>query len=262
MPELPEVETFKRYFDNTSLKQVITKVKIIDNRVLNTSDNFFKKSIVNKQFESTSRHGKHLFIYLNPNYLIMHFGMTGDLEYYSKEDDEPKFSKVIFQFENGFNLAYTSQRMFGRLEISKSIEDFIKKKKLGPDAFKMSLKDFQGALKRRSAIAKNALLNQSFIAGIGNLYSDEILFRTKLHPKSKLDNLDEEKINKLFTNIKEVLQFGIEKEGDLSTYPDDFIIPHRKKEEHCPICNKELAYLDISGRRSFFCPNCQKERRE
>ncbi len=123
----------------------------------------------------------------------------------------------------------------------------------------MSLEEFQAALKRRTAIAKNALLNQSFIAGIGNLYSDEILFRTRLHPKSKLDHLDYEKIKELFANIKDVLQFGIEKEGDLSIYPNEFIIPHRKKEENCPRCNKELAYLDISGRRSFFCPNCQKE---
>ncbi len=262
MPELPEVETFKRYLDTTSLKQVITKVKINDNRVLNSNDNFFKKSIINKQFESTSRHGKHLFVYLKPKFLIMHFGMTGDLEYYSKNDEEPKYSKVIFQFENGFNLAYTSLRMFGRLEVAETIEDFVEKKKLGPDAFKMSLDEFQGALRHRTAIAKNALLNQSIIAGIGNLYSDEILFRTKLHPKSKLDDLEEEKVKELFVNIKDVLRFGIEKEGDLSVYPKNFIIPHRKKEEHCPICNKELNYLDISGRRSFFCPNCQKDSRQ
>ncbi len=259
MPELPEVETFKQYFDKTSLGQLITKVKINDNRVLNTTENFCKKKIINKQFESTIRHGKHLFVHLKPNYLIMHFGMTGDLEYYSKKEDDPPYSKVIFQFENGYNLAYISLRMFGKLDIAESIEDFIEKKKLGPDAYKMSFEDFQGALKRRTAIAKNALLNQSLVAGIGNLYSDEILFRTKLHPKSKLDQIDDEKVKELYTNIKDVLQYGIEKKGDLSVYPNNFIIPHRKKEEFCPICNSELSFLDISGRRSFFCPICQKE---
>jgi formamidopyrimidine-DNA glycosylase len=259
MPELPEVEIFKRYFDRTSLGQLITKVKINDNRVLNITENYFKKKIINKQFESTIRHGKYLLIYLKPNYLIMHFGMTGDLEYYSKKEEEPQYSKIIFQFENGYNLAYISLRMFGKLDIAESIEDFIEKKKLGPDAYKMSLEDFQGALKRRTAIAKNALLNQSFVAGIGNLYSDEIMFRTKLHPKSKLDQLDDKKVKELYTNIRDVLQFGIEKKGDLSVYPSNFIIPHRKKEELCPICNSELNFLDISGRRSFFCPKCQKE---
>ena len=112
-------------------------------------------------------------------------------------------------------------------------------------------------LNRRSAILKNALLNQSFVAGIGNIYSDEILFRTKLHPKSKLDSLDENKIKELFTNIKDVLQFGIEKKGDLSSYPQNFLIPHRKKEEKCPNCRSEIQYVDLSGRRGFFCPNCQ-----
>jgi formamidopyrimidine-DNA glycosylase len=149
--------------------------------------------------------------------------------------------------------------MFGKLDIAHSINDFIEKKKLGPDAFKMSLDEFQESLKRRTAIAKNALLNQSFVAGIGNLYSDEILFRTKLHPKSKLNQLDNEKVKELFTNIKDILQFGIDKEGDLSIYPNNFIIPHRNKEDQCPICNIELNFLDISGRRSYFCPNCQKE---
>jgi len=257
MPELPEVETFKRYLDKTSLRQVIKEININDNRVLNISDNYIIKSTKQKQFESTTRHGKYIFVYLNPRYLIMHFGMTGDLEYYRKKEDEPKFSKVIFQFENGFNLAYKSRRMFGRIDIVESIEDFIEKKKLGPDALEMSLEDFKEATQRRSAIIKNALLNQSFIAGIGNIYSDEILFKSRINPYTKMDSLNEKKIKELFENIKEILRFGIEKEGILSTFPKEFLIPHRKKEERCPSCDNEIKRYDISGRRGFFCPYCQ-----
>lgn len=258
MPELPEVETFKRYLDKTSLNQIIKSVKVIDNRVLEIDESYLKKSVINNKFKSSTRYGKYLLVSLGQKYLIMHFGMTGDLEYYNKKDDEPKFSKVIFHFNNNFNLAYTSRRMFGRLDIADSIENFIEKKKLGPDAFKMSLEQFKEALKRRSAIIKNALLNQGFVAGIGNIYSDEILFRTKLNPRTTIDSLDERKVKELYNNIKEVLQFGIEKQGDLSTYPDHFLIPHRKKEEHCPICKNEIEYVDLSGRRGFFCSNCQK----
>jgi len=184
MPELPEVETFKRYLDKSSLRQLIKEVKVSDERVLNVDYLYLRKSAVNKQFVSSNRHGKYLFVWLNPKFLVMHFGMTGDLQYYNSKFAEPKFSKVIFYFRNNFNLAYKSSRMFGRLDIVDSIEDYIKKKRLGPDAFKMSFEEFTGALKRRTAIIKNALLNQSFIAGIGNIYSDEILYRTKLHPKS------------------------------------------------------------------------------
>ena len=106
---------------------------------------------------------------------------------------------------------------------------------------------------------KNALLNQSFVAGIGNIYSDEILFRTKIHPKTKINSLNESKVKELFANIKEVLQVGIEKKGDLNTYPDHFLIPHRIKDDHCPVCKYEIKRIEISGRHGFFCPNCQKE---
>ncbi len=259
MPELPEVETFKRYLDKTSLKQVIKEVKIIDIRVLNVDDSYLIKSVKDKHFESSTRHGKYLLVYLKPKYLVLHFGMTGDFKYYNKKDDDPNYSKVIFQFKNDFNLAYISRRMFGKLDIAESIQEFIAKKKLGPDAFKMSLEEFKEATNRRTAILKNVLLNQSFIAGIGNIYSDEILFRTKLNPKTKIDSLNESKIKELYDNIKGVLKFGIEKQGDLSVYPNSFLIPHRKKEEQCPICNTEIERFELSGRHGFYCPSCQKK---
>ncbi|MFX0042350.1 MAG: Fpg/Nei family DNA glycosylase [Candidatus Hodarchaeota archaeon] len=258
MPELPEVETFKRYLDKTSLKQVIKEIKIIDIRVLSVDDSYLIKSVKDKQFESSTRHGKYLLVHLKPKYLVLHFGMTGELEYYNKKEDDPNYSKVIFQFENDFNLAYISRRMFGKIGIVDSIQEFITKKKLGLDAFKMSLEEFKEATERRTAILKNVLLNQSFVAGIGNIYSDEILFRTKLHPKTKINSLNEAKIKELYDNIKGVLKFGIVKQGDLSSYPNSFLIPHRKKDEHCPICNSEIERLELSGRHGYYCPSCQK----
>jgi formamidopyrimidine-DNA glycosylase len=259
MPELPEVETFKLYLDNTSLKQEIKDVKVNDLRILNVDYSVLRKSLLNKKFESSIRHGKYLFVFLNPKYLVLHFGMTGDLEYYNEQDDEPKYSKVIFYFKNNYNLAYISTRMFGKVSLVDSIEEFINIKKLGPDAFKMSFEDFTEALNRRTAILKNALLNQSFIAGVGNIYSDEILFRTKLHPRTKIDGLSESKKQELYENVKGVLKFGIEHKGDLSTYPKSFLIPHRKKDERCPKCNTKVQDFELSGRHGFFCPNCQKE---
>jgi len=259
MPELPEVELFKRYLDSTSLKQKIMDIKVIDNRILDVDESIFINSIKEKKFESSMRHGKYLLINLNPKYLMMHFGMTGDLEYYNKKEEEPKYSKVIFLFENGFNLAYISQRMFGKLNIFDSVEEFTKNKKLGPDAFLMSFEEFKNALKKRTAIMKNALLNQSITAGVGNIYSDEILFRTKLHPKVKINSLSETKLKELFDVIKYVLNFGIEKKGDLSTYPNDFLIPHRDKEAKCPKCNAQIQRYEIAGRHGFFCPKCQKD---
>jgi formamidopyrimidine-DNA glycosylase len=259
MPELPEVETFKRYLDKTSLNQKIKSIKVIDNRVLDIDESNLKELVINNHFQSSIRHGKYLLINLEKGVLVMHFGMTGDLEYYDSKEEDPSYSKVIFHFTNGFNLAYISLRMFGRLYIANSIEEFIQRKKLGPDALKISLEEFKDALHKRTAILKNALLNQSFVAGIGNIYSDEIMFRTKLHPKSKIDSLNDSQVKELFTNIKDVLQFSIDKEGDLSSYPKNFLIPHRKKEELCPICQNEIQSIDLSGRRGYYCPHCQLE---
>jgi len=258
MPELPEVETFKRYLDKTSLKQTIKKIQVMDERILNTGEIDLKHFVKSKRFESSTRHGKYLLVYLKPGYIILHFGMSGDLEYYDAKEEPPKFSKVIFHFNNGFNLSYISIRMFGKVSVANSIEEFLERKKLGPDAYQMTLPEFQEAVRRRKAIAKNALLNQSFIAGVGNIYSDEILFRTKIHPKTNINTLSESKVKELYKNIKDVLEYGIQNKGNLSTYPNEFLIPHRKKEEKCPSCNSDITRFEISGRHGFFCPSCQK----
>ena len=95
MPELPEVETFRSYLDKTSLNQVIKKITVIDDRVLNVGVPDLKKFVKGKKLESSVRHGKYLFAYLDPGYLILHFGMTGDLEYYSIEDEAPAYQGNI-----------------------------------------------------------------------------------------------------------------------------------------------------------------------
>ena len=258
IPELPEVETYKRYFDSTALNQVIESVKIIDDRILLVSKQSFKKAVIGSKFIQTVRHGKYLLAKIKNNFIVFHFGMSGDLEYYSSNEKEPKFSKVIFQFNNGYSLSYISIRMFGKLDIVDSLEALRKKRKLGPDAITMSFDEFQDTLKKRTAIMKSALLNQSIFCGIGNIYSDEILFRTRIHPKRKIDSLNEIELQNLFKSIKDVLDYGIKHEGELSTYSQSFLIPHREKEENCPNCGSSIERYEISGRHGFFCPTCQK----
>jgi len=257
MPELPEVETFKKYFDNTSLNKTVKDIKIRDNRILKIPEEQFIKEVKGQTFKSTLRHGKYLFVKLNSKYIVFHFGMTGDFEYFNDLNDEPIHSRILFELNNGYYLSYISMRMFGKVDLTNTVKEFLKKKRLGPDGYTMTIEEFKDTLKRRSAIAKTALMDQSIIAGIGNLYSDEILFRTKIHPKTKINLLTDAKLVDLFNNIKEVLKFGIENEGDLSIYPNNFLIPHRVLEEKCPICGTILQRYEISGRHGFFCATCQ-----
>ena len=258
MPELAEVETFKIFFDETSLNQKIIDIIIKDNRILNTNPDNFKSTLLDKRFNSTVRHGKYLFAKLNSSSLIIHFGMTGDLSYFKYTKNLPPYSKVIFKFDNGNALSYISQRMFGRLDITDSIDSFLHDKRLGPDALKMTFEEFQDALKRRTTIAKTALMNQSIIAGIGNIYSDEILFQSHIHPKTKINDVPEQDLKILFQKVKSVLQYGISMAGSLETYSPEFLIPHRKKDGTCPSCSKPLERYEIQGRHGFFCRHCQK----
>jgi formamidopyrimidine-DNA glycosylase len=183
--------------------------------------------------------------------------MSGDLEYLTSIKDEPTHSRILFILEKNHALSYISQRMFGRVDLTSRIDIFIGKKKLGPDAYYMNFEQFIDALKKRTAYAKSILMNQSVFAGIGNIYSDEILFKAGIHPKTKINKLDEAKLKVLFKLIKQVFEFGIKKKGDLSTYPSNCLIPHRKKNETCPRCGHEIERYEISGRHGFYCPHCQ-----
>ncbi len=258
MPELPEVETFKQYFDETSLNQEIRNALIRDNRVLNVQENLFKKTLKSNIFNSTLRHGKYLFVKLSSDSIVFHFGMSGYLKHFKDINEEPKHGRILFEFANGNFLSYISQRMFGRVDLTNNIENYIiNKKKLGVDALKMNFGEFKKSLQKRTAFAKAALMNQNIIAGIGNIYSDEILFQAKIYPKTKINELNDSKLRELFKIIKRVLKVGIEKKGILKTYPNDFIIPHRKNGECCPNCGGIIERFELSKRHGFYCPNCQ-----
>ncbi|TFF84310.1 MAG: DNA-formamidopyrimidine glycosylase [Promethearchaeota archaeon] len=259
MPELPEVETYKRYFESTSLGKQINRVKVRDSRILELEEKDFIKNLQEKTFKSVIRHGKYLFIKFDSSYLVMHFGMTGDLEYYAINREEPKYSKVLFEFTNNHVLSYISIRMFGKLDIADDVKNYLKEKKLGPDALKMSFEDLTNSLKRRTTNIKTALMNQEIVCGIGNIYSDEIIFRTNINPLTKINRLEEKQLRALFSNIKDVLQYGIEKKGELSTYSDKFLIPHRNRDDFCPVCHTKIKRYEILGRHGFFCPSCQKQ---
>ena len=149
--------------------------------------------------------------------------------------------------------------MFGKLDLTKNFQDYVQQKRLGPDALTMTFDEFNKTLKRRTTNAKTALMNQSIVCGIGNIYSDEILFKSKINPMTKINLLEESQLKSLFFNIKDVLKYGIKKKGILSTYENNFIISHRNEEDKCPICSTSIKRYEILGRHGFYCPTCQRQ---
>lgn len=260
MPELPEIALFKKYVDATSLHKKIASLSFPDTSLLQSSKSDFEEALKEEEFKKTSRIGKYLFLQTTGNLvLVLHFGMTGELEYY-KNQDPPKYAKLIFHFDNGYQLAYSCKRKLGKLYLTESIEDFKDDHSLGKDALDLEEMEFLELLDQKSGSIKGALTDQHLIAGIGNVYSDEMLYQCKIHPKTKVEKLSDSEKKELYRQMKKVLETAIENEGERSEFPSDYLISHRKEGEKCPKCSGKIEKIKVSGRSTYFCPKCQIEK--
>ncbi len=261
MPELPDVEVFKQYLDSTSLHQKIGSVEVRNKMILGeVSANKLRKTLEGRELESTRRHGKHLFVQLdNDDWLMLHFGMTGWLKYFKDPKDEPSHARLLITFQNGYHLAFDCQRMLGKVDLIEDPEGFIEKRKLGPDLLDLDFPSFRKLLGGRRGAIKSALMNQRIVAGVGNIYSDEILFQARIHPGTGVAGLDEEGLKKLFEETRRVLRTAIENQADPDKLPGSFLLPHRREGEKCPRGNGRIERIKAAGRTAYFCPACQPQ---
>jgi formamidopyrimidine-DNA glycosylase len=261
MPELPDVETFKRYLDTTSLHQRIDDVDVRNAYILKEiSARELAHRLKGRRFESSRRHGKHLFVRANEDlWLRLHFGMTGSLQYFKKAEQVPAHTRVLFIFTNNHGLAFDDQRMFGEIGLLKDVDGFLKKREIGADALKISLAQFKEILEKHHGAVKSILLNQKLIAGIGNIYADEILFRARMHPATEISGLNDKSLTKLFRAKHYILQRAIAAKADVDQMPKSWLLPHRGKGGKCPRCGRQLRSSKIGGRTAWFCPHCQRK---
>lgn len=263
MPELPDVEEFRRYCNSTCLHQTVNSVDVKSKRVvegLNAAE--LDSSLKGKSFESTDRHGKYLFLHLSDqDWLVLHFGMTGDLKYYKNGGENPEYTQVLFNFKNSYHLAYSMPRKLGKIRLISNKGDFIQRQELGPDALGDSLdfETFNNLLSGRRGMVKSTLMNQQILAGIGNVYSDEILFQAEIYPRKKLDELSEDDLHRLYSKMREVLRTAIRHHADPEQFPESYLIPHRSEGEDCPRCDGKVKKVEVSGRTGYYCPSCQPE---
>jgi len=260
MPELPEVETFKRFLDSTSLHQRIAGVEVRDAYVLkHVSVPELTGRLKGRRFENSHRHGKHLFVRTDGDlWLRLHFGMTGSLEYLKDDEVAPRTARVIFRFADNCRLAFDDQRKFGEIELIKDMDEFLQTRRLGPDALEISLSQFKAIVGNHRGAVKPILLNQRLIAGIGNLYADEILFRARMHPATQATRLSDKDLRRLFRATGYVLEKAIALKTDFNRLPKSWLLTHRGKHGSCPRCGRVLKSAMIGGRTTWFCANCQK----
>jgi len=259
MPELPDVENFRRYMEQHAMKQVVSEVRVTDDRILaDISADQLQERMAGNQFVSTRRHGKYLLAKMSSGgWAVFHFGMTGFFVYGASADVYPKHARAVFTFEDGHFLAFDCQRLLGRLTWTDTGEDYIASQKLGPDALELDFKSFADKVAGARTMVKSALMNQERVAGIGNVYSDEILFQARIHPKTTISRLDEDRLEHLYQAMRDVLETAIECEAVPEKFPADYLLPHRSEGDACPVCGGRIQKIKISGRTAYMCEKCQ-----
>lgn len=260
MPELPEVETYRRYLARHALHQTIARVEVRDERVLGvTRKEKLAARLKGKAFTSAVRHGKHLFADTGAGWVHFHFGMSGDLTYF-RDEEAPRFARVVFDFRNGAHLAFEDMRLFGVVELTSSPEAYVAEHGLGPDPLDpaFTFARFRGLFEGRRGAIKSMLMSQDVIAGIGNLYADEALFQTSIHPRRAVDKLRPEEFRALFTAIRRILRDVIARRAGDGDVPRKYLIPHREEGERCPRCGGTIKRTVVFGRTTYFCGKHQR----
>ncbi len=267
MPELPEVETLKRELSKDLTGKTISHVRIRDTMIVSRqSPKKFIKRLVGKTVSEVSRRGKAIVIsFRQGDHLIVQLAMTGQPNYGSAL----KTAKVVFELSNGQYLNYNDTRRFGRLSVIKDFDDSPFLQSLGPEPLgrDFNVKWLAKALQRRKSPIKSLLMNQSFLAGIGNIYASEILFRCGIHPQRPALSLKDNEITLLYQEIVGVLKEAIKFKGSsINTYRNtkglkgtfhNRIQVYGKHLEKCPRCPFLIQRIFMAGRSTFFCPNCQ-----
>lgn len=260
MPELPEVNSFQRYFDRTSLGQRIVEVKVHDDKIIrNVSGEVFSDLLTGRSFTGSYRRGKYLFGKLdNRHHLLLHFGMTGDLKYYFDEEDKPKYERFCLHFENGFILGFDCPRKFAKIRYVEDLEYYLQDIGLGEDAQRISESAFLTKIEGKKCTLKGFLLNQSYLSGIGNLYADEICYQSRVHPASVVSRIPPAKQREIYGKMQEILQFAVNNNAYYKAYPDHWFWQWRREGATAPDGKGEVQKAKIAGRTTYFCSVWQR----
>jgi formamidopyrimidine-DNA glycosylase len=288
MPELPEVETVRRGLSRLIQGLVITDVRTDNPKSFPNAEADVQNFLIGAEIIEVTRRAKVLLIELSTKYsLLIHLKMTGQLVYRSENERfgaghpnnsligelPDRSTRVIFTFNNGAKLFFNDQRKFGWVRLVPTAEipmiDFFKR--VGPEPLS---NDFTWQVmrerlqRRKNTSIKAALLDQSVIAGVGNIYADESLWGAKIHPSTLVRNVSDAKIKALHKALRDVLQLSIDKGGSTDQHYVDaegnrgkyltFANVFRKEGQPCPRCGTIIIKLRVAGRGTHICPHDQK----
>lgn len=270
MPELPEVETIKNDLQASLKGRTIVGLRVDwEGCVGRPSVKEFSSQVVGSRIDDVGRRGKFLVFRLSGGLtLLVHLRMTGRLLLSETTAPWEAHTHLCFELNDGRELRFVNVRKFGRLYLVADPEEFLGD--LGPepldDGFRVE--DFRALFANRRGMIKPLLLNQRFIAGLGNIYCDEALFQARIHPQRTADTLTSSDLGRLYRAIRGVLREGIAEQG---TTRSDYVRPDGSEGSHqyslsvsgragepCVGCGTKIERLVVGGRGTYFCPRCQQ----
>lgn len=273
MPELPEVQTIVTDLNKILLGFKITDVKVLSTFKIQPEPEEFTAEVKGKKIAGVQRVAKNIILEMENNkYLLVHLAMTGQLRLSKTAESQNSSERVCFTLEKGgkkIYLKYNDVRMFGKVALLATEEYRKLKEKYGPDPLDKTLtaENFLNRLKSRKTNIKNALLDQSIVAGVGNIYATDALFMAGIHPETSTKDLSDKDSHKLLESLREILEESIGHRG--STLKDEMYVDILgKKGTHqdyfriygkqiCPVCGGKIEYKKISGRGTYICNVCQ-----
>jgi formamidopyrimidine-DNA glycosylase len=276
MPELPEVETIRRDLESLVTGRRITGVTIAPEYgkpvpVLKAIDEAtFREGVVGARIEAVERRGKYLAMRLDTQALIVvHLRMTGVLLHRQPDDPAERFLRLTLHLDDGHELRFTDMRKFGGFWL---LDDFADASKtgLGPEPLSddFTIAVLAAALANRKAPVKSILLDQKYIAGIGNIYADEACYAACIDPRRVGADVTPEEVGKLHQAVQDVLHFGVESRGaSFKDYKDVageqgsmhmHVKVFRRTGKPCYACDTPIERVKLGGRSTHFCPKCQR----
>lgn len=273
MPELPEVETVVRGLRHPLIGRTITGFWFDWSRIIGSPDPAqFEARVIGQTFRRIERRAKYIVCHLDDDLLIVHLKMTGRLYVAQADSASPddRWLHVKFPLDNGQELRFSDARKFGKVYLAHTLESIGGgAARLGPEPLEddFTVAMFQARLADRSSALKAVLLDQSFIAGVGNIYADEALFRAKLHPLRKANTLTPDEAHLLYQTIRDALNAGIDHEGaSINWYrkPDGtqgesqkHFYAYGRDGQPCLTCGTPLLKIRVAQRGTHYCPFCQ-----
>ncbi len=262
MPELPEVETVVRSIAPLVTGKTIQHASLSSQRVTRGGLIKTAQALQNRMIQRVRRRGKQILFDLDKGILYVHLGMTGKLLW---NGERTPYTRAELSFDTG-TLLYDDIRQFGRVEYFEVLPMLIER--VGPDALSVSFAEFYSRLKQHRTAIKPLLLNQSFISGAGNIYADEALFASHLHPRAKSSRLSKTRAENLYRNLIDILQLAIRHRGSsISDYVDasgergGFQQLHNvygREGQPCPRCQTPIRRIVLGQRGTHYCPRCQR----